>query len=311
MEETTSSVSSVINEVGQQVSENADKFIDGADKVIQNNEVVKSFKELLGENVLERFWDFLPGLVIAVITILLGIFTAKLITKIVIKGMKKHGTDPSIYTFVRTIIKFTVYIIAIISALSSLGLNISSLVAALASVGVAIGLGLQNSVSQLFSGIMIIVNKPFKSGDFIEVKGVSGCVKHIHIMYTTILTVDNKKIIMPNSDLTANHIINYSAEDKRRCDLKFAISYSDDISSARDLILNAVSKCEYALLDPAPVVMVTAHEASSVQLELRCWCSNENYWNLYFAMEESVKLAFDENGISIPFSQLDVHIVNK
>lgn len=287
------------SQIAEDASQAAEEFVDGANKALENNQIVSNIKQWTGEGALEKLWELLPSIVIAALTLVLGIIVAKAVAKLIVKGMKKRGTDPSVYGFVENIVKITIMVIVIISALSSLGVNISSFIAALASVGVAIGLGLQNSVSQFASGIMIIINKPFKKGDFVEVKGVSGSVSEINILYTVLLTGDNKKIIMPNSDITSNHIINYSAEEKRRCDVAFSISYADDIAKARAIILNEVEKSDAALTDPVPVVVVSAQEASSVQLTLRCWCMNEKYWELYYALQENIKLAFDKGGISI------------
>lgn len=297
--------------IAEQASQAANEFIDNANQAIENNEIVQEAKSWLSEETIAKLWEYLPSVIIAVLTIVLGYLFAKFISKVVVKTMEAKGTDPSIFRFIQTMIKVMIMTMVVASALSSLGFDLSGITAALASAGVAIGLGLQNCVSQFISGIMIIFNKPFKKNDFIEIKGVSGCVSDIHIMYTEILTADNKKIIMPNSDLTANHIINYSAQDKRRCDLTFGISYSDDIAKAKAIILSIVEKDEAAIKDPAPVVFVCAQEASSIQLSLRCWCLTDNYWDLYFRLQENVKLAFDANNISIPFNQIDVHIVEK
>lgn len=298
------------SQLAEGASQAAEEFVDGANKALENNQIVSNIKQWTGEGALEKLWELLPSLIIAALTLVLGFIIAKAAAKLVVKAMRKRGTDPSVYRFVETLVKVTILVIVVISALSSLGLNVSSFIAALASVGVAIGLGLQNSVSQFASGIMIILNKPFKKGDFVEIKGVSGSVNEINIMYTVLLTGDNKRVIMPNSDITSNHIINYSAEEKRRCDITFGISYADDISKARSIIFSQLNKLETVLDEPAPVVVVSSQEASCVQLTLRCWCLNENYWDIYFYLQENVKLAFDENGISIPFDQLDVHIMN-
>ncbi|MDD6022002.1 MAG: mechanosensitive ion channel family protein [Acutalibacteraceae bacterium] len=300
-----------VSQFAENASQAADDFSKGMDSALEKSQIVSSVKQWTGEGALEKLWELLPSIIIAALTIVLGVILTKVTARLVIKGMKKRGTDPSVYNFVETIVKVTIMLIVVISALSSLGLNLNSFIAALASAGVAIGLGLQSSVSQFASGIMIILNKPFKKGDFVEVKGVSGSVSEINIMNTVLLTADNKKIIMPNSDITANHIINYSAEEKRRCDITFGISYADDIAKAKSVILSEVGKNEKALGDPAPAVLVSGQEASCIQLTLRCWCLNENYWDLYFALQERVKLAFDENGIDIPFNQLDVHVINQ
>ncbi len=309
--EAASQISDAANQIAEGASQAVGEFVDGANQAIENNQIVSNIKQWTSEGALETLWEHLPSIIIAAITLVLGFIISKAVAKLTVKAMKKRGTDPSVYSFVETIVKIGILVIVVISALSTLGVNISSFIAALASVGVAIGLGLQDSVSQFASGIMIILNKPFKKGDFVEIKGVSGCVSEINIMYTVLLSADNKRIIMPNSDIASNHIINYSAEEKRRCDLTFSISYSDDIAKAKNVVLEQVGKLESVLDDPAPVILVAAQEASSIQLSLRCWCLNEHYWDVYFTLQENVKLAFDKNGISIPFNQLDVHVINE
>lgn len=309
--ESTNQIVEGASQIAEGASQAAEEFVDGANKALENNQIVSNIKQWTSEGALEKLWELLPSLIIAALTLVIGFIIAKAVAKLTVKAMKNRGTDPSVYRFVETLVKFAIIIVVVISALSSLGVNISSFVAALASVGVAIGLGLQDSVSQFASGIMIILNKPFKKGDFVEIKGVSGSVSEINILYTVLLSPDNKRIIMPNSDITSNHIVNYSAEENRRCDLIFSISYADDISKAKSIVLSQVSKLETVLDDPAPVVLVSAQEASSIQLTLRCWCLNENYWDVYFSLQENIKLAFDENKISIPFNQLDVHVINE
>ena len=190
-------------------------------------------------------------------------------------------------------------------------INIGSLIAAIGAAGVTAGLGLQATVAQFASGIQILMNRPFKTGDFVELNGVAGSVADIRFMHTVITTPDNKRITIPNSHITSNHIINYSAENVRRVDLNFSISYSDNIEKAKAVITETALTNLSILKDPAPVVYVQSHEASSINLTARVWCPVEKYWDVYFEMQENVKLALDKNGINIPFNQLDVHIINK
>ena len=190
-------------------------------------------------------------------------------------------------------------------------ININSVIAAIGAAGVTAGLGLQASVAQFASGIQLLVNRPFKSGDFVEINGVAGSVVDVRFMQTVINTPDNKRIIIPNSHITTNHIINYTAENKRRVDLNFSISYSDYISHAKRSIAEVAYNNGLILKDPAVQVFVIGHEASCISLVTRVWCKGEHYWDVFFAMQEEVKIAFDKNGVCIPFNQLDVHIVNE
>ena len=252
----------------------------------------------------------LPTVILAVALIVLGILISRFVSKIAAKAMKAKGVDPSVYNFIRRIISVLIKAAFFLSALSMF-ININSVIAAIGAAGVTAGLGLQASVAQFASGIQLLVNRPFKSGDFVEINGVSGSVVDVRFMQTVINTPDNKRIIIPNSHITTNHIINYTAENKRRVDLNFSISYSDDISHAKRIIAEVAAANEFILKDPAVTVNVGSHEASSINLVTRVWCKGEHYWDVFFAMQENVKIAFDKNGVCIPFNQLDVHIINE
>ena len=252
----------------------------------------------------------LPTIILAVVLIVLGIFVSRIVSKIAVKAMKAKGVDPSVYNFIRRIISVLIKAAFFLSALSMF-ININSLIAAVGAAGVTAGLGLQASVAQFASGIQLLVNRPFKSGDFVEINGVAGSVVDVRFMQTVINTPDNKRIIIPNSHITTNHIINYTAENKRRVDLNFSISYSDDISHAKRIIAEVANNNGLILKDPAVQVFVNGHEASCISLVTRVWCKGEHYWDVFFAMQEEVKIAFDKNGVCIPFNQLDVHIVNE
>lgn len=311
MESTTSALEQAVGNVSEAASEAASEFSEGVNEAIQDNQFLNTIKETLQKyTTSSAIIGLAAKILIAALILFLGYVLAKFLCKVIIKTLDRKGTDHSIFSFIQTVVKAAVYIIAVISALSSLGMNITSLVAALASAGVALGLGLQGCISQLVSGIMIIVNKPFKKGDFVEVKGVSGTVCGIYIMYTVLHTVDNKKVILPNSDITSNYIINYSAEDLRRCDIDIGISYSDDIRLAKNVILGIADACPTVLKSPETNVFVVSHDASSITLQLRAWCNSSDYWDTFFYIQENTKSELDKNGISIPFNQLDVHIID-
>ena len=260
-------------------------------------------------NIIGTITAKLPTIIIAVVFVVLGIFISRFMAKIAVKAMQSRGIDPSVYNFIKRIISVGIKAAFFLSALSMF-ININSLIAAIGAAGVTAGLGLQASVAQFASGIQLLINRPFKTGDFVEVNGVAGSVVDVRFMQTIINTPDNKRIIIPNSHITTNHIINYTAENKRRVDLNYSISYSDDISHAKRVITEVANTNPYIMKDPAVQVFVGSHDASSINLVTRLWCRGEDYWNVYFAMQEEVKLAFDKNGISIPFNQLDVHIKN-
>lgn len=312
VESTTSAFEQAVESVSEGVQQAASDFSNGVNEAIQDNQFIASVKELVKKYTsASTLFSLAAKILVAALILFIAYLLAKFLCRVVLKAMTKRGTDQSIFGFIQTVIKATVYIVAIISALSSLGMNINSLVAALASAGVALGLGLQGSISQLVSGIMIIINKPFKKGDFIEIKGICGTISGIYIMYTVLHTVDNKKVIIPNSDITSNYLVNYSAEELRRCDVNISISYSDDISLAKSVITGIAESCPSVIKNPEPFVCVLSHDASAIILQLRVWCNSSDYWDTFFYIQENTKSALDKNGIAIPFNQLDVHIVNE
>lgn len=286
-------------------------LLDENGQFVKADEAVRNFASLWKEwDLVNKFMSKLPSIIIAVAIIVFGMWISKKIGKIIVKAMKTKNVDYTVYQFISNMVVVVLRIVFILSALSMF-IKVTSLLAAFSAVGVAIGLGLQDSVAQFASGVQILLNHPFKTGDYVEVAGIAGNVAEIRFMNTIITTVDNKRVIIPNSDLTKNHITNYSAEENRRVDLTFSISYSTDISKAKAVILEVAKANQFILDDPATVVYVGSHEASSIDLITRCWCKSADYWEVYFAMQEAVKVAFDKNEIEIPFSQLDVHIIDK
>lgn len=258
-------------------------------------------------DLLNKIIEKIPALIIAIILVFTGFILSKLISKLIIKGMKARNIDPTVYNFINRAVSVVIKLGFILTA-CSLFFNIGSLVTAIGAAGVAAGLGLQDSVAQFASGIQILMNHPFKNGDYVEVNGVQGNVADIRFMNTVITTADNKRIIIPNSHITTSHIVNYSAEDIRRLDLTYSISYTDSIEKAKNVIRNVAELNEAILSDPAPGIYVNSHEASSISLVAKIWCKSADYWDVYYRMQEDVKLAFDANNISIPFNQIDVHV---
>ena len=248
------------------------------------------------ETFMSKLVDALPKLAGAVIIIALGFWVSSLIGKLLIKGLTRKGVDASIHSFLRSIVVWLLRFAVILSALGAAGLTA--------------GMGLQNSIAQFASGIQILVNKPFKSGDFVELENISGRVHEIKLMYTVFTTADNKRVIVPNSHITSNNIINYNAEGRRRLDMTFSVSYSDDIALAKQVLHAQALKNELIYKNPEPEVVVKQQSASSIDLLLMAWCSSSDYLTVYYKLQEDVKTAFDENGINIPFNQLDVHVSN-
>lgn len=252
-----------------------------------------------------------PLLIGAAIIVVVGFVVSNLVGKLAVKGMRAKGIDPSIHSFIKTIVVFVLKAAVILSALSTLNVDVNSFVAALGAAGITAGLGLQSSVSQFASGIQILINHPFKSGDYVDLGTVSGKVHEIKIMYTELITIDNKRVIVPNSHITSSNIINYNSESKRRVDLVFGISYDADIAKAKAVIEETARKNELVLMNPEPVIAVSGHAASAVNISCLIWCHTDDYWDVFYYMQEAVKLAFDENNISIPYDQLDVHLTKE
>lgn len=250
----------------------------------------------------------IPVIVSAVLILVIGFTVSNFIGKMVIKALKAKGVDPSIHTFIKTCITLILKFAFILSAISTLGINVSSFLAAIGAAGITAGIGLQSSVSQLASGVQILINHPFKSGDFVELGTVSGKVHEIKLMYTVFVTVDNKQVIVPNSTITSGNIINYNANNRRRLDLVYSVAYDQDIETVRSAILNTVLKNNLILTDPKPIVSIKEHGPSSINFACLIWCKSDDYWDVFYYMQEQVKLEFDKQGITIPYNQIDVHI---
>ncbi len=260
------------------------------------------------EAIISRLLEKAPTIIAAIVIVIAGHIISKFTGKLVVKALCAKGVDPSIHSFIRTVITLILNFVFILSALSTIGIDVNSFVTALGAAGITAGIGLQSSISQIASGVQILVNHPFKSGDYIDVGTVSGKVHEIKIMYTVLITGDNKRVIIPNSYITTNNIINYNAEERRRLDLVFSISYDADIEKARDVIRQVITENNLILTDPKPLIAVKEHAASSVNLACLIWCSSNDYWDIYYYMQEAVKVAFDNNNVSIPYGQLDIHI---
>lgn len=265
-------------------------------------------KERDFDGIWALFLSKLPTIVAALAILVIGFWVANLIGKLTIRALRAKGVDQSIHSFIKTILVMLLKFVVILSALSTLGININSLIAAVGAAGVTAGLGLQSSVSQFASGITILINKPFKSGDYIELENVNGKVLEIKLMYTVLITLDNKRVIVPNSHITSSNLINYNAEDRRRLDLVFSVSYSADIAQAKKVLLKVADGNELVLKEPAPIIAVKEHSSSAINIACLIWCNSNDYWDVFYYMQEQVKLAFDREHVEIPFDQLDVHI---
>lgn len=261
-------------------------------------------------NLLDVIWAFVPKLLLAIIIFGVGWWLSKLVCKLIKKALNRGKTDLAATSFIYSVTLCALRILVIISAVAQLGIDVTALLTAIGAATVTIGLALQDTMKNIASGVMIIITKPFKAGEFINIEGLEGTVQKILITTTYLHTVDNKEVIIPNSRLTSNNLINYTAQDMRMLDLKYQIGYSDDMAKAKRILSNIIESEVKLLKDPKPVVAVSGLADSSVELLVRAWCKTEDYWDLYFYMQEKVKTEFDKNGINIPFNQLDIHIKN-
>jgi len=247
------------------------------------------------------------NIAMAIAIFIVGKIVVNILIKVFCKIMNKSKMDEMLVNFIAAIVRSILILFVIIAALDQLGVDTTSLIALLGAAGLAVGLALQNSLSNFAAGVMLIVFRPFKAGDFVEVAGTSGVVETISIFSSTLRTGDNKEVIIPNGSIYGGTITNYSARDTRRVDMVFGIGYDDDIKKAKNLLQSIVDADERILKDPAPVIAVSELADSSVNFVVRPWAKTSDYWGVMWDITENVKLEFDKNGISIPYPQMDVH----
>jgi small conductance mechanosensitive channel len=247
-------------------------------------------------------------ILVALLIFFIGQLIAKIVSRVVGKLLSHTKLDAILVSFVQSLVRALLMIVVIIAALDQLGVNTNSVIAVLGAAGLAIGLALQGSLQNFAAGFLLLIFRPFKSGDWVDAAGVSGAIQKIGIFSTTMLTGDNKEVIIPNSAIYSNNIINYSATGTRRIDLVYGVSYQDDIKKVRDVIAEVISKETRILPEPETLIAVGDLAAHSVNFFVRPWTKADDYWDVKFALNEKIKQAFDDNGISIPFKQLDVHL---
>lgn len=250
------------------------------------------------------------NIIAALLIFFIGKWIAKRLVNVCGKLMGRAKVDETLIIFAKNIAYAILMTFVIIAALSKIGVQTASLAAVIAAAGLAVGLALQGSLSNFAAGVMIILFRPFKVGDFIDAAGVSGTVKDVSIFTSTLTTPDNKVIIVPNGSVTSGVITNFSREAKRRVDFTFGIGYDDDIRKAKDVIRGVLEADERVHKDPAVFIGLCELADSSVNFTVRAWTNSADYWGVYFDTMEKVKLALDENGITIPYPQRDVHVIN-
>ena len=255
-------------------------------------------------------WITLYGLkVVAALAILIiGRLAAAGIRSLVKRTLRKSRVDETLVSFVTSVTYVAVMAFVIIAALGQLGVQTASFIAVLGAAGLAVGLALQGSLANFAAGVLMIIFKPFKVGDFIEAGGTAGTVVEIGIFTTELKTPDNRKVIVPNAKATGDNITNFTVNEMRRVDIVAGVSYGDDLDKVRRILEKILEEDERILKDPAPTIGVLELADSSVNFAVRPWVKTADYWNVYFATMEKIKKRFDEEGVSIPFPQHDVHL---
>ena len=253
----------------------------------------------------------LIAIVIMIVSFALINWLSKKIAKRADKKVAENKKiDKTIYKTVSYVVKVGLKVLVVLGLISYVGIDTSAITALIASLGVGIGLAINGTLSNFAGGVLILITRPFKNDDYIQACGYEGTVEDIRICHTRLRTTDNKVVYLPNGKLSTSEVVNFSEKDLRRVDLKFSISYSDDFEKAKTIIRKVCDANELVLKDPEPSVRVSAQSSSSIDISAKVWCKNADYWTVNFDMIENVKKAFDENGITIPFNQLDVHVVS-
>lgn len=254
------------------------------------------------------FIDICIKLAVAALILIIGFWLTKIVSKLLKKGRLMKRADAAVRGFTESAVSVVLKILTVITAAAYLGVPMASVVAVLGSAGLAIGLAIQGGLSNVAGGVILIINRPFSVGDFITIDDKSGTVQSVGIYYTTIRTPNNRKIVIPNGVVAGSVITNLESRETVRLDLTFCVSYDSDSDTVRRVLLALAAENEKIEKEPAPKVVLTEHADSALKFCLQTWVKSEDYWTVNFEMNEKAKKAFDENGISIPFPQLDVHI---
>lgn len=270
-------------------------------------------KKLLESLTLENIMKLATPIIKVIFILVIGHFVILYAVKLFKKALSKTKLDPSLVSFLTKTVRIVLYVLMIVSALGSLGISTTGIIAALSACGLAVAVALKDSLSNVAGGILLLLVPRFATGDFIEAGGSSGTVLRVDLLHTMVRTPDNRRVSIPNGVLINSYITNYSHEAKRRVDMSFTISYDNDVEKAKEVILDVIKAHSLTLKDgaDAPMARVSSYKDSSVEIVARAWCNSADYWTVYFDIMENVRAAFDENGIEIPYNQLDVHIKEK
>lgn len=264
------------------------------------------------ERMLEKLYEWV---ITRGINMFFGVIFLSIGWKVINKTLKRirrilesKNADPTITRFLDNVMNVTLKTVLIIIILQYIGVNLTGLTTIVASAGVALSLALKGSLANLAGGVIILVARPFNVGDFIETTEHSGVVEKISIFYTYLVTFDNKQILIPNGILTDSSIVNYSSKEIRRVDLTFSVSYEEDVIRVKNVLINILKNNELVLEEPEFFVGISMHGDSAINFIVKAWCKTEDYWTVYYDLLETVKIKFDEEGISIPYPQMDLHV---
>lgn len=292
--------------------------VEVVDEVTLGDRVNELFEK--PEEALDKLGDFFSGLLdgiirsiptilFAILILIIGFVACRFALWLISKGLDKAKVDLTAANFLKQCIKIVLYVLLLIVVLSMMGIPTTSVITVVGTAGVAIGLALKDSLANVAGGFVLMITKPFQIGDYIIIDGVEGTVKQISIVHTRLDSGSNQAIFIPNGQAVNATVVNNSANETRRVDMKFSISYEDDYEKARDLLTDILLNNPKVLKSPEPTVRMLEHGASAVVIATRPWCKTADYWEVYYTTTEAVRKAFIENNISIPFDQLDVHVI--
>ena len=277
----------------------------------QAADIVKNVQNVNLEQVIQQVITFCvdagKSILLAAVIFIAGRFIISVINRLVAQMMEHRKIDATIQSFLRSFINILLTILLLISVVSALGVNTTSFAALLASAGVAVGMALSGNLQNLAGGLIILLFKPYKVGDYVDAQGVSGTVKEIQIFHTVLTTPDNKIIYVPNGSLSSGSVTNYSLSQLRRVDWTVGVEYGTEIEKVRQTVLDLIKKDSRILTDPTPFIALSALADSSVNITIRVWVKNEDYWGVFFDMNQNIYEVFNREGISFPFPQVTVH----
>lgn len=271
-------------------------------ELVENGNLDKFFHEIIALSV-----NAGKSILLAIVIFVVGRFLINIINRLISKALDKRKVEPTIQTFLKSFTNILLTILLIISVVSALGVNTTSFAALLASAGVAVGMALSGNLQNLAGGLILLLFKPYKVGDYIDAQGVSGTVKAIQIFHTILTTPDNKEIYIPNGSLSSGSITNYSKNDLRRVDMSIGVEYGTDVEKVRKTIQSIFDTDERILKDPAPFVELAQLADSSINFTIRMWVENSNYWGVHFDMTRKIYEEFNRQNIGFPFPQIQIH----